>query len=108
MAIVEIIRDNGKLAIIEVISGLNWEHRETFGVLPRRPADVTRIDPVLTVEEDGRKVVTGQRLVNGQARNIAWWADDEEVARVNAEFAAALERSSVEVTDALLASLLEG
>lgn len=98
MALAEIKRDNGRLAIVEIISGPNWEHRETMGILPKRPADLVSIGPAMETT-DGWWFGTGERIVNGRRRWIGWRADEAELARINREFIEAITESSVPVTD---------
>ncbi|QJD54047.1 hypothetical protein SEA_GALACTICA_100 [Streptomyces phage Galactica] len=90
--------ETGKLAVVEIVG-------ERFPVLPKRPENLVRL---FAKEElaDGRVLGTGQREVDGELKNIAWWADEMEVIRIDIEWRDALDRNTVEVTDELMARLL--
>jgi len=88
---VTIIRESGLLMIVEIVG-------ERFAVLPERPEVLSHIGHIEDLP-DGRKIVTGMREVNGVLRNVAWRADDAEVARVQGEWREAIARSSFEVVD---------
>lgn len=81
--------ETGRLAVVEIVG-------VRFPVLPRRPENLVRL---FAKEElaDGRIIGTGQRVTDGEVKNIAWWADAEEVARIDAEWREALLRSTIEV-----------
>lgn len=81
--------ETGRLAVVEIVG-------TRFPVLPRRPENLVHL---FAKEElaDGRIIGTGQRVVDGEVKNIAWWADAEEVARIDAEWREALLRSTIEV-----------
>lgn len=75
-----------RLAVVEIVG-------VRFPVLPKRPANLVRLFAKETV---GDKVLgTGQREVDGEVKNIAWWADAEEVARIDAEWREAIERNTI-------------
>lgn len=75
-----------RLAVVEIVG-------VRFPVLPKRPANLVRLFAKETV---GDKVLgTGQREVDGEIKNIAWWADAEEVARIDAEWREAIERNTI-------------
>lgn len=75
-----------RLAVVEIVG-------VRFPVLPERPANLVRLFAKETV---GDKVLgTGQREVDGEVKNIAWWADAEEVARIDAEWREAIERNTI-------------
>ena len=87
-----------RLAVVE-IAGVR------FPVLPKRPSNLVRLFAKETV---GDKVLgTGQREVDGEIKNIAWWADELEVIRIDAQWRDALDAVTVEVTDEMLAKLLD-
>lgn len=91
MARVKVIRESGNLAIIEIVG-------ERFPVLPVRPDNLVRLFAKEVLEDGtGRVVGTGQRISAGITRNVAWFADAEEVARIDAEWREAIARSSSEV-----------
>lgn len=75
-----------RLAVVEIVG-------VRFPVLPKRPANLVRLFAKETV---GDKVLgTGQREVDGEIKNIAWWADAEEVARIDREWREAIERNTI-------------
>lgn len=79
---------DSRLAIVEIVG-------DRFPVLPKRPANLVRLFAKETV---GDKVLgTGQREVDGEVKNIAWWADEDEVARIDSEWRDALNRCSSEL-----------
>ena len=50
--------------------------------------------------EDGRILGTGQRMMDhGEVKNVAWWADAEEVVRIDTDWREAIEQSTILVTD---------
>lgn len=75
------------LGIMKVHFGANLEFTDTYPVLRVRPAGLTSLGPI--IEVDGYTIGTGLREVNGQTRNVAWKADADEVARIEAEWAEA-------------------
>lgn len=92
MARVEIVLgsgETGRLMVVEIVG-------DRFPVLPKRPQNLVRLFAKEAME-DGRILGTGQRVVDGAVRNIAWWADADEVARIDAEWREAIARSSVEI-----------
>lgn len=87
-----------RLAVVEIVG-------VRFPVLPERPANLVRLFAKETV---GDKVLgTGQREVDGEIKNIAWWADEMEVIRIDAQWRDALDAVTVEVTDEMLARLMD-
>ena len=75
-----------RLAVVEIVG-------VRFPVLPERPTNLVRLFAKETV---GDKVLgTGQRVVDGEVKNIAWWADEQEVARIDQEWREAIDRKSV-------------
>lgn len=81
--------ETGRLMVVEIVG-------VRFPVLPRRPSTLVRLF-AKEVMADGRVLGTGQRLVDGEIKNIAWWTDADEVARIDAEWREALARSTVEI-----------
>lgn len=81
--------ETGRLMVVEIVG-------VRFPVLPRRPSTLVRL---FAKEEmaDGRILGTGQRLVDGEIKNIAWWTDADEVARIDAEWREAIARSTIEI-----------
>jgi hypothetical protein len=79
---------DSRLAVVEIVGA-------RFPVLPQRPANLVRL---FAKEPVGDKVLgTGQREIDGEIKNIAWWADAEEVARIDAEWREAIARSTIEI-----------
>lgn len=86
---------DSRLAVVDIVG-------VRFPVLPERPANLVRL---FAKEPVGDKVLgTGQREVDGEIKNIAWWADDEEVARIDQEWRDAIERCGIPIE--LAASML--
>lgn len=81
--------ETGRLMVVEIVG-------VRFPVLPRRPSTLVRLF-AKEVMADGRILGTGQRLVDGELRNIAWWTDADEVAKIDAEWRAAILRSTIEI-----------
>lgn len=81
--------ETGRLMVVEIVG-------VRFPVLPRRPSTLVRLF-AKEVMADGRILGTGQRLVDGELRNIAWWTDADEVAKIDAEWREALDRSTIEI-----------
>lgn len=83
--------ETGRLAVAEIVG-------ERFPVLPKRPENLTHL---FAKEElaDGRFLGTGRRVTPQGVQNIAWWADAEEVARIDREWREALAASSHELID---------
>lgn len=81
--------ETGRLMVVEIVG-------DRFPVLPRRPENLVRL---FAKEElaDGRVLGTGQRVTDGEIKNIAWWTDAEEVARIDAEWREAILRSTIEI-----------
>lgn len=87
---------DSRLAVVEIVGV--W-----FPVLPQRPTNLIRL---FAKEEVGGKILgTGQREVDGEVKNIAWWADKDEVAKIDAEWREAFNRCglSAEAFEALIA-----
>ncbi|AZS06743.1 hypothetical protein HOU95_gp064 [Streptomyces phage Hiyaa] len=77
---------DSRLAVVEIVG-------VRFPVLPQRPTDLVRL---FAKEPVGDKVLgTGQRVVDGEVKNIAWWADAEEVARIDQEWRDAIEANTI-------------
>jgi hypothetical protein len=93
MARIEIVREAGFLAVL-LICG------EKFLVRRGRPENLVRL---FAVEElpDGRKIGTGQRVQDGKLQNIGWWADEDEVARIHAEWREAIDNNTIPIELAL-------
>jgi hypothetical protein len=87
--------ETGRLCVVEIVG-------VRFPVLPKRPENLVRI---FAKEElaDGRILGTGQREVDGEIKNIAWWADELEVIWIDTRWRDALDACTVEVTDEMLA-----
>lgn len=84
--------ETGRLAIVDIVG-------DRFPVFPRRPESLVRLFAKETLS-DGRVLGTGQRtLPDNTTRNVAWWADADEVARIDREWREAIARSSFEVVD---------
>lgn len=83
--------ETGKLMVVEIVG-------DRFPVLPRRPENLVRLFAKETMT-DGRILGTGQRLIDGEIKNIAWWTDAEEVARIDQEWRDAIAQSTILVTD---------
>lgn len=82
--------ETGRLMVVEIVG-------DRFPVLPRRPENLVRLFAKETLA-DGRVLGTGQRVMDhGEVKNIAWWADAEEVARIDAEWREAILRSTIEI-----------
>lgn len=81
--------ETGRLMVVEIVG-------VRFPVLPRRPSTLVRLF-AKEVMADGRVLGTGQRLVDGEIKNIAWWTDADEVARIDAEWREAIARSTIEI-----------
>lgn len=81
--------ETGRLMVVEIVG-------VRFPVLPRRPSTLVQLF-AKEVMADGRVLGTGQRDVDGEIKNIAWWADADEVARIDAEWREALLRSTIEI-----------
>lgn len=81
--------ETGRLMVVEIVG-------VRFPVLPRRPSTLVRLF-AKEVMADGRVLGTGQRDVDGEIKNIAWWADADEVARIDTEWREALLRSTIEI-----------
>lgn len=92
MARIEIVLgsgETGRLMVVEIVG-------ERFPVLPKRPQNLVRLFAKETME-DGRVLGTGQRLVDDEVKNIAWWADELEVRRIDDEWREAIAVSTVEI-----------
>lgn len=89
MARVEIVFEGQRLSIVEIVG-------VRYPVLRERPADLGSLGPVEELE-DGRKLGTGFRQLGGQTRTVAWWADEDEVNKIHAEWREAIERSTIPV-----------
>jgi len=77
---------DSRLAVVEIVGA-------RFPVLPQRPTNLVRL---FAKEPVGDKVLgTGQREIDGEIKNIAWWADAEEVARIDTEWREAIERNTI-------------
>lgn len=88
---------DSRLAVVEIVG-------DRFPVLPKRPANLVRLFAKETV---GDKVLgTGQREVDGEIKNIAWWADEAEVIRIDIEWRDALDRCTMEIADGTLAKFV--
>jgi hypothetical protein len=75
-----------RLAVVEIVG-------VRFPVLPQRPTDLVRL---FAKEPVGDKVLgTGQRVIDGEVKNIAWWADEDEVARIDREWREAIEANTI-------------
>lgn len=81
----------GRLMVVEIVG-------DRFPVLLSRPDNLVRLFAKETMA-DGQVLGTGQRLVGGEIKNVAWRADAEEVARIDQEWREALDRSTILVTD---------
>ncbi len=85
--------ETGRICVVEIVG-------ERFPVLPKRPENLVRLFAKETLA-DGRVLGTGQRTVSDgihyEVKNIAWWADAEEVARIDAEWREAIARSTIEI-----------
>ena len=82
--------ETGRLMVVEIVG-------VRFPVLPRRPERLVYLFAKETMA-DGRVLGTGQRLVPGEGiKNIAWWADADEVARIDAEWREVLDRNTIEI-----------
>lgn len=77
----------GKLMVVEIVG-------QRFPVLLSRPDGLRHLG-AKEVMEDGQILGTGIREVDGVLRNVAWRADAEEVARIDAEWRGAIARSLV-------------
>lgn len=85
---------DSRLAVVEIVG-------VRFPVLPQRPTNLVRL---FAKEEVGGKTLgIGQREVDGEIKNIAWWADEMEVIRIDVQWRDALDTCTVEVTDEMLA-----
>lgn len=93
MARVEIVLGSGqtgRLMVVEIVG-------VRFPVLPQRPENLVRLFAKEEME-DGRILGTGQRhMDNGDVKNIAWWADEMEVIRIDTQWRDALDANTVEV-----------
>lgn len=92
MARVEIVLgrgETGRLMVVEIAG-------ERFPTFPKRPENLVRLFAKETLE-DGRILGTGQRVADGEVQNVAWWADQDEVARIDQEWREAIEASSSEL-----------
>lgn len=98
MARVEIVLgsgETGRLMVVEIVG-------VRFPVLPQRPENLVRMFAKETLA-DGRVLGTGQRVMDGEVKNIAWWADADEVARIDREWREAIEHSTIPIEVALAA-----
>lgn len=91
MARVEIVRESGRLMIVEIVG-------ERFPVLPERPEVLSHIGHMEDLE-DGRKICTGFREVNGVLRNVAWQVDEDEMHRIDRAWREAIAKSTIEVVE---------
>lgn len=83
----------GKLMVVEIAG-------DRFPVLLARPEGLMHLGPKEEMA-DGQILGTGIREVSGVLRNVAWRADAEEVARIDAEWREAISRSTIEITDSM-------
>lgn len=81
--------ETGRLMVVEIVGA-------RFPVLPRRPQRLVYLF-AKEVMADGRVLGTGQRFTDEGVKNIAWWADADEVARIDAEWREVLDRNTIEI-----------
>lgn len=83
----------GRLGILKVQYGENFEFTDRYAVYPEQPGLVMRFGPVYTDEATGQKVATGHQMTTDGMRWLGWFVDDEQEAEIEQMFRDAIAKA---------------